>query len=106
VGQCVYYKGSTVFLIYVDDGIFIGPDSAEIDNLIASLKRDPSYRTSFDITDEGQFSDYQGVKVDHLEGGRIRLSQPHLIQQIIDDLGFKENTKSTRVPAIPNKILN
>ncbi|KAI2494579.1 hypothetical protein MHU86_19949 [Fragilaria crotonensis] len=106
VDHCIYYKGSTVFLIYVDDGIFIGPDSKEIDTLIASLKYDPSCRTSFDITDEGQFSDYLGVKVDHLEGGQIRLSQPHLIQQIINDLDFKENTKPKNIPAIPNRILN
>ncbi|KAI2497267.1 hypothetical protein MHU86_17231 [Fragilaria crotonensis] len=106
VDHCVYYKGSTVFLIYVDDGIFIGPDSKEIDALISSLKSDASCRTSFDITDEGQFSDYLGVKVDHLEGGQIRLSQPHLIQQIINDLDFKENTKPKNIPAIPNRILN
>ena len=106
VDHCVYYKGSTVFLIYVDDGIFIGPDSAEIDALIKSLRHDPLCRTSFDITDEGQFSDYLGVKVDHFEGGKSRLSQPHLIQQIISDLGFKANTKSESVPAIPNHILN
>ena len=54
VDHCVYYKGSTVFLIYVDDGIFIGPDSREIEALISSLKNDPLCRTSFDITDEGK----------------------------------------------------
>ena len=46
IDHCVYYKGSTVFLLYVDDGIFIGPDAAEIDKLITSLKRDPLHKTS------------------------------------------------------------
>jgi hypothetical protein len=57
VDHCVYYKGNTVFLLYVDDGIFIGPDAKEIDILIASLKKDPNYTTSYDITDERTLSD-------------------------------------------------
>jgi hypothetical protein len=58
VDHCVYYKGNTVFLLYVDDGIFIGPDDKEIDALIASLKHDPNVTTSYEITDEGDLSDY------------------------------------------------
>ena len=106
VDHCVYYKGKVVFLLYVDDGIFIGPDPAEIDRFIASLKHDPKCTTSYDITDEGNLSDYLGVKVDYLEGGRMSLSQPHLIQQILNDLGFKDNTKSKRTPAPATKILH
>lgn len=63
---------------------------------------------SFNITDEGQFSNPLGVKVDHLEGGRIRLSQPHLIQhQIINNIGSKDSRKKPKqVPVIPNRNLN
>ena len=107
VDHCVYYKGSsTVFLLYVDDGIFIGPDAAEIDNLIMSLKRNPLHKTSYDIMDEGNLSEYLGVKIDHLERGRMLLSQSHLIQQILNDLGFKDNTKSKHTPAPALTIFN
>jgi hypothetical protein len=34
----------------------------------------------------------------------MRLSQPHLIQQILNDLGFKDNTKPKRTPA-PSAII-
>jgi hypothetical protein len=90
----------------VDDGIFTGPDSKEIDDLNASLKHDPKCRTSYDITDEGSLSDYLGVKIDQLEGGQMSLTQPHLIQQIIIDLGFLENTKGKKTPAVSTKILH
>ena len=37
VDECVFYKGPNVFLFYVDDGIFLGPDRKAIDILIAEL---------------------------------------------------------------------
>ena len=52
IDLCVYYKGKTVFMVYVDNGIFSGPDSAEIDELISSLANDTRYQT-YQITDEG-----------------------------------------------------
>ena len=45
VDNCVFYKGSTMLLVYVDDAIICGPSSKEIDEIIASLKED------YDVTD-------------------------------------------------------
>jgi hypothetical protein len=39
------------------------------------------------------------VKVEYMDDGAIKLSQPHLIQQIIDDIGFNERTTSKPTPA-------
>ncbi|KAI2493616.1 hypothetical protein MHU86_20940 [Fragilaria crotonensis] len=36
----------------------------------------------------------------------MRLSQPHLIQQILNDIGFKDNTKPKRTPAPSTTILH
>jgi hypothetical protein len=74
-------------MVYVDDGIFSGPDSAEIDELISSLANDTRYQT-YQITDEGPVEDYLGVHIRYLEDGRISLTQPHLIRQILEDLGL------------------
>ena len=41
VDHSLYYRGQTVFLLYVDDGIFAGPDAEEMDSMIASLRNDP-----------------------------------------------------------------
>lgn len=83
-----------------------GPDAKEIDDLILSIKRDPTCTTSYYITDEGNLDDYLGVKIDHLEGGHMHLSQPHLIQQILNDLGFKDKTKTKHTHAPSSTILH
>jgi hypothetical protein len=106
IDHCVYYKGATVFLLYVDDGIFAGPSDTEIDDLIKSLRDDPNCTTQYNVTDEGTIDDYLGVKVQRLADGRITLTQPHLIQQILDDLGFKANSKTKSTPALSTKILH
>ena len=56
--ECVFYKGNTIFAVYVDDGILIGPDKVEIDNIITSLKED------YDLTDEGKLNKYLGIKIE------------------------------------------
>ena len=38
VDDCIFYKSSTIFIVYVDDAIFIGPDENEINNMITDLK--------------------------------------------------------------------
>lgn len=106
IDKCVYFKGSTVFLLYVDDGIFMGPDSEEITALIASLKGDELYNTKYNITDEGDVDDYLGVKFSVREDGRIELTQPHLIQSILDDLGLKEESTKKETPGRATIILD
>ena len=54
---------------------------------------------AFKMTDEGDISDYLGVKVERLANGCIKLSQPQLIRSIIKDMGFNERTGSKRTPA-------
>jgi hypothetical protein len=46
VDECVFYKGKTMQLVYVDDVILCGPSSKVIDDIIASLK------DGFDVTGE------------------------------------------------------
>jgi hypothetical protein len=99
IDPCVYYKGQTMFMVYVNDGIFVGPDQGEINNLLDVLKNE------FTITDEGDLKEYLGVLVEKQTGGRTKLSQPHLITQILDDLWFTEQTKSKPTPAPGNQVL-
>jgi hypothetical protein len=93
IDPCVYYKAQTVFMVYVDDWIFAGPNKAEISNLLEELKN------QFTITDEGDLKEYLGVLVEKQGDGRTKLSQPHLIKQILDDLWFSERNKSKPTPA-------
>jgi hypothetical protein len=100
IDECCYYRNGTIFLVYVDDGILAGPRKEEIDLIIRQLGE------KFNLTDEGDITDYLGVNVDHLPDGRIKLSQPHLIDQIVEDVNFKKDTKPKSTPAAPTKILN
>jgi hypothetical protein len=98
VDMCVYYRKSVALMIYVDDGIFVGPNQQDINEayeLLSNVYRDAQGAThrAYVMTDEGDLSDYLGVKITKLANGLIKLSQPHLIQQILDDLGMGEKTK-------------
>ena len=104
VDMCVYYRGNVVLLVYVDDGIFIGPNQKDIQIAFDDMANDYTdangvIHKKFIMTDEGELSDYLGVKIEQLSNGTIKLSQPHLIQQILDDLGFNEKTKLQKTPA-------
>ena len=99
VDPCVYYKGQTVFMIYVDDGIFAGHDKKEIEGLIKELQKE------FNVTDEGDLKEYLGVLVEKQADGRTKLSQPQLIKQILNDLWFNDRTKAKPTPAPGGQVL-
>ena len=104
VDECVYYRGKCIFLCYVDDGIFIHPDPREIDKAIKDLQNPQKAKAKFVIEDQGSINDYLGINFEYLQDGRIKLSQPHLINQIIKETGIKQNaTKPT--PAASTKPL-
>ena len=63
-------------------------------------------RCRCNLTDEGSFPDYLGIKVEQAsKGGTISLSQRHLISSIARDLGFTNTTKPNATPASPSAIL-
>jgi hypothetical protein len=81
VDECVYYRGSSILLCYVDDTILIDPSNKEIDKIIHQLRE-----LKFDVQDEGQIEDFLGVRIRQGEDGTIEMTQPHLIDQILQDL--------------------
>eukprot|EP00978_Attheya_sp_CCMP212_P011298 scaffold27851_cov51-Attheya_sp.AAC.1 len=95
-----------ILLAYVADCIIISPDDKDINDIIQLMKVPCKGTRTFDVTDKGQLSDYLGVKIERKDDGSIHLTQPHLIDQIISDLGLKANTKTKDLPALSSKILN
>jgi hypothetical protein len=88
-----------MLLVYVDDANICGPSSKAIDEIIASLKED------FDVTDEGEIDDYLGVNVSRPTEDTIELKQPHLIQQILDEVGMLPQSKTKDKVAPSSTIL-
>ena len=74
--ECVFYYGKTVFIVYTDDTILLGPDKDEIDLLVKSFK----------IEDQGDLSYYLGIKIERKPDGTLEWTQPTLIQSILKDL--------------------
>ena len=99
--ECVFVKQGVILIIYVDDGILFGYDKALLLDVVKRLQQE-----GYDIEEMGDVCDYIGVKVDKLPDGRIKLSQPQLITQILTDLGFQEHTKSKEIPALSSKPIH
>jgi hypothetical protein len=86
-------------MLYVDDGIFAGPDKREITQLIKGLQEE------FNVTDKGDLQEYFGVLVEKQANRCIKLSQPQLIAQILDYLWFNFRTKPKQTPAPGGQVL-
>ena len=97
---CLYYRKDTMLAVYIDDCILIAKTEQLVNTAVKEIAE------SFEITDEGQVDEYLGVKVVKLQGNRIKMSQPYLIEQIIEGLGFNARTKVKSTPAIASKILH
>ena len=83
-----------IILTFVDDCILISKDKAVIQEFIHSLGNGPE---NFDFTDEGTLSEYLGVEISRLPDGGFSLSQPFLIERIINLLQFDSKmTKGVR----------
>ena len=112
IDMCLYYRKRVALLFFVDDGIFCAPTQGEIDEAykaltepILSQKGEVLHR-AFVMTDEGNLSDYLGVEIKELPNGCIKLSQPHMIQSVLNDLKFNERTGTKKTPASPAVKLN
>ena len=58
-----------------------------------------------DVEDQGDLCDYLGVHVTPIPGG-LRLSQPHLIESILHDLGLTFKSKPLSTPMLSSRILH
>jgi hypothetical protein len=102
VDDCVFYKGQVMYVLYTDDSILAGPDPKEIDQVIEDMKK-----AKLDITIEGDLQDFLGVNIERKEDGTIHLTQPHLIDQILEDLRLdQDHVKEKTTPASSSRLLS
>ena len=101
IDECLFYKGNVLYALYTDDSILAGPDKGEVDEIIKLMEK-----ANLNITDEGNVEDFLGVNIDRRSDGTVKLSQPHLIKQILHDLKMdKQPLKMKDTPAASSKIL-
>jgi hypothetical protein len=100
VDECVFYKGTCVLLVYVDDTIILGPIRSDVEEAICLIK------TKFQLGEEGDLCDYLAIKVTKLSDGTITLTQPHLIDNILTDLKLQSaRTNGRKTPALTSVLL-
>ncbi len=78
IDDCVFYKDNILFIVYVDDGIFLGAIEEQLVWEIKLLEG-----LNLDIEDQGHPSDYVGVNFQHHQDGSYELTQQVLINTIL-----------------------
>jgi hypothetical protein len=76
-----------MFLVYVDDAIFISPKNDHIKEELALL------HNIFNISVEGDLSNYVGVNIERTKDGTIYMTQPQLINSVLKELNFTVDSK-------------
>jgi hypothetical protein len=101
VDECVFYHGNAIYVLYVDDSILAGPDPKELDAIVAKMK------TVADLTVEGDLGDFLGVQIERSKDGKFILSQPQLIDSILNDLRLNDSNVTVKdVPASSSVLLS
>ena len=95
VDECVFYRGDIIFIVYVDDGIFMGRSDEQLTAVIEELKA-----INLNIEDQGHPADYVGVSVKKLRDGTYDFTQRALIDSIIEDAGLTD----AKVKPVPAKV--
>ena len=93
IDDCVFFRGDVIFMVYVDDGIFIGNDDKELKKTIREMQA-----LGLNIEDQGHPADYVGVNIKKLRDGSYEFTQRALIDSIVDDVGLQDS-KTKPVPA-------
>ena len=86
-------------MIYVDDCIILFRTKEEAEIIFIELK-DKGYK----MNDEGTIDEYLGILFPHNNNGSFRMSQPHLINKIIDSISGMKNTRRATIPAQTGEI--
>jgi hypothetical protein len=100
IDDCVFYRDSVIFIVYVNDGIFLGLLDQQLRDIINEL-----CNLELSIENQGHPADYVGVSIKKLKNGVIELTQQALIDSIISDVALS-NSKVKAVPAKVSKILH
>ena len=91
---CIFTRGTDMIILYVDDCIIISKTKEEADAIFADLTN-----KGFKMTDEGTMEEYLGILITHGEDGSFRMSQPHLIDRIIESIPGMKDARSATTPA-------
>ncbi len=73
-------------MVYVDDGIFVGSDDTQLQDIIKEIQN-----LGLNIEDQGHPADYVGVNINKLRDGSYEFTQRALIDSIIEEVRLKDS---------------
>ena len=77
------------------------PEQSALDQAVKDMHSSPR---KFRIKDMGDIKEFFGILVNHRDNGSITLTQPQLIDSILHDLNFQDNTKVKRCQICPQSF--
>jgi Reverse transcriptase (RNA-dependent DNA polymerase) len=98
--MCLFWRKSCVLVIYTDDTIITGPVRKDVDEAIVLIS------TRFKITTNNSVEVFLGINIACCDEQSLKLSQPHLITSIIQDLGLHPESKTKPTPLVKGQILH
>ena len=99
VDECVFYKDTVIFMVYVKDTILLSTHSESINVSLQALW------TRFKLTEERDTAYYLRLQVTRLSTSTLSRTQPQRNINILCDLNFSKNTKSKNTPAVSTHLL-
>jgi hypothetical protein len=92
--DCMFFRNDIIFMVYVDDGIFLGNDDSQLQEVIKEIQD-----LGLNIKDQGHPADYVGVNIKKIKDGSYEFTEQALIDSIINDIGLKD----VKVKPVPTK---
>ncbi len=68
IDDCVFFRGDIIFIVYVDDGIFLGNDDAQLLQAIKEIQD-----LGLNIEGQGHPADYVGVSTKNIATASMNL---------------------------------
>ena len=82
-------------MFYVDDCLFFAGKPNDIENAIKDLRNIKKTKRRLTLDDQGDIKDYLGINFEKTPEGKIKLTQPQIIDDILEELGIKKIDSKT-----------
>jgi hypothetical protein len=70
IDDCVFFHNDIIFMVYMDDGIFLGSNDLQLQDVIKEIQN-----LGLNIEDQGHPADYVGINIKKLKDGSFEITQ-------------------------------
>ena len=92
--SCVFYRKGVIFVFYVDNGLISARNSKDIDKFIKDLRNVKKAKKRLTLDNQGEIKDYLGINIERTANRKIKLTQPQIIKDILQELGINKKMDS------------